>query len=141
MALIFAQTVLSWQKQLKRSPFRLVPSYWMLTILLLTVVSALFSGSGNAIDISEYKDGTPGKYIRYFQEDEQRLSLEQAQTVFASQTVKQASSNSLSLGIGTAPVWMKFRVTNPQPTGAEYRLAIETPWQEITEKKITNSQG
>lgn len=128
MALPLAQTVFGWQQQLKRCVLRLVPSYWMLTLLLLTVVLALFSSRGNAIDISQYKDGTPGKYIKYFQEDEHRLSLEQAQTVFSSQTVKQASSNSLSLGIGTAPVWMKFTVTNPQPAGAEYRLAIETPW-------------
>lgn len=97
-------------------------------VLLNAVVLALFCGRVNAVDISQFKDGTPGKYIQYFQEDKQQLSLEQARAIFASQQVKQASSNSISLGIGTAPVWLKFSVINPLKSAEEYRLAIETPW-------------
>lgn len=111
-------------KRLKSCALRLLPRHQVLSALALV----LFSGIVQAIDTSQFKDGAPGKYISYFQEDAQPLSLQQAQVFFATQQVKQASSNSISLGIGTAPVWLKFNVTNPEASGALYRLAVETPW-------------
>lgn len=80
------------------------------------------------VDTAEFTDAMPGKYIQYFQEDNQRLTIEQAQRHFASHKVKQGSSNALSLGIGTAPVWLRFNVSHTQEIAALYRLSVETPW-------------
>ena len=88
----------------------------------------LFARPALAIADKQFINDAPGKHIAYFQEQDNRLSLQQAQDYFASQPVKQAGSNSLSLGIGTAPVWLKFSVTNPSTAAISYRLAIETPW-------------
>ena len=97
--------------------------------LLLAFVTLLPGlAVASALDTTAFKDGIPGKYIEYFQEDDTELSLAQAQSVFATQQVKQSGANSISLGIGTAPVWLKFSVANPQPSAVAYRLAIETPW-------------
>ncbi|WP_372627467.1 diguanylate cyclase [Arsukibacterium sp.] len=111
-------------------------SLFNITILLAlflvstAIVLLLFSHTANAntIDTSEFKDGAPGKYIVYFQEDNAKLSLTQAQQVFLSNQVKQASSNSISLGIGTAPAWLKFSVKHADSSAALYRLSVETPW-------------
>jgi two-component system, sensor histidine kinase LadS len=100
-------------------------SIWLLLVLMQLCFS--FPAMG-AIDISKFNDDSPGKNIVYFQEPGSQLTLQQAQDFFATQQVKQASSNSISLGIGTAPVWLKFSVINPQTSAAAYRLAIETPW-------------
>ncbi|HSG53683.1 MAG TPA: diguanylate cyclase [Rheinheimera sp.] len=100
-------------------------SIWLLLVSMQLCFSLPAMG---AIDISKFTDDSPGKNISYFQEPDSQLTLQQAQDFFATQQVKQASSNSISLGIGTAPVWLKFSVINPQTSAADYRLAIETPW-------------
>jgi two-component system, sensor histidine kinase LadS len=123
MPYITHQSLLAMLQYLTDKALLLIPSSVLLSTLIL-----LFTSVANAVDTSQFKDGALGKHIEYFQEDVQKLSLHQAQAVFSRQQAKQADSNSISLGIGTAPVWLKFTVTNPQATAADYRLAIETPW-------------
>tara|TARA_B100001059_G_scaffold27794_1_gene22536 strand:+ start:45774 stop:47561 length:1788 start_codon:yes stop_codon:yes gene_type:complete len=101
-----------------------------LYLVNIAIFLLLFSHSVNAntINTSEFKDGVPGKYIVYFQENNAQLSLKQAQQVFSSNQVKQANSNSISLGIGTAPAWLKFSVKHDGVSKELYRLSVETPW-------------
>lgn len=98
-----------------------------ISIVLISICTCL-SVSANNIDIADIDDVTVGKYIEYFQEEDQVLSIKQAQKMFDSNRVKQGSSNSISSGIGVNPVWMKFSIHNSQFTALKYRLAIETPW-------------
>lgn len=102
--------------------------YFIYVSIILTLLFTSLAASANKINIADIDDVTVGKYISYFQEQNNVLSIEQAQAIFDSKNVKQGSSNSISLGIGVNPVWMKFSIHNSQFTALTYRLAIETPW-------------
>lgn len=80
------------------------------------------------IDLSAFPSGTLGKYMEYFQEDNGALTVEQAMRRFQSGKVKESHRDSISLGIGVAPVWLKVVVNNDTDLSRDYRLAIETPW-------------
>ncbi|TPH13432.1 sensor domain-containing diguanylate cyclase [Litorilituus lipolyticus] len=91
------------------------------------------------IELGEFRSGTVGKYIEYFQETDQKLTLEQAKIHFAKPNkVKQGNNNSISLGIGVKPVWMKFSVSNSDDVQSPYRLAIETPWLDYIDTWLVN---
>ncbi|MBU1310002.1 MAG: sensor domain-containing diguanylate cyclase [Gammaproteobacteria bacterium] len=100
----------------------------LLLFFLLWLLSPGHSALAAPIDTAVFTDAMPGKYIAYFQEDNQRLSIEQALRHFASDNVKHGTSNAISLGIGTAPVWLRFSVSHTQEAAALYRLSVETPW-------------
>lgn len=108
-------------------------------VLVCTLIAFFlaFSSAANAnsakVDLSTFEDGTLGKYIQYFQEKghngiSSKLTLEEAKSVFDTSQVKQGSTNSISLGIGVDPAWMKFSIDNNSATAKKYRLSIETPW-------------
>lgn len=106
----------------------------LLSFILLTFLVA-FSGFAQAskIELSSFDDGTLGKYIQYFQEKgnngvSNRLTFTEAKRVFDTSQSKQGSTNSISLGIGVDPAWMKFSVDNNSDAFKKYRLTIETPW-------------
>ena len=97
---------------------------------LLIIISALlysFTAQGNTITLSDFSGGSLGKYVYYFQEQEQQLSVNQAIARFQS-PVSQGKSDSIALGIGTNPVWLKFSIDNDLLLADDYRLAVETPW-------------
>ncbi|WP_164084664.1 sensor domain-containing diguanylate cyclase [Alteromonas flava] len=71
---------------------------------------------------------TVGKYITYFQETDQRLSLNEATKRFEQGKGKVGTGSSISLGISVAPVWLKIVINNPEAKENEYRLSVETPW-------------
>ncbi len=96
--------------------------FFISSLLLSPTVSA------SNVTINQFSDGTLGKYIQYFQEQNTQLSLSQAQEHFAHSPTTQSQGDSISLGIGVAPVWMKFTVLNNTDLMQNYRLAIETPW-------------
>ncbi|WP_343824227.1 diguanylate cyclase [Psychrosphaera haliotis] len=112
------------------------PQSIKLLILFLSIVlttsyaNAFASGeaASSIIKIPAYQSGTPGKLIQYFQEQNTRLTFQQAQQHFSSTQVKTGSSDSIALGIGVDPVWLKFKVNNTQINSINYRLSIETPW-------------
>lgn len=100
--------------------------------IYLLVIGAFLTYTPHAqakrVELSEFKAGTVGTYIQYFQESDKKLSLPQAISIFSQGKTKQGSSNSISLGIGVKPVWMKFSVSNNHGVQSAYRLSIETPW-------------
>ncbi|QOL26422.1 GGDEF domain-containing protein [Thalassotalea sp. LPB0316] len=83
-----------------------------------------------AVNLDLVKDQAIGQYVSYFQETEQRLSIDQAITAFGERSVKHSNNDSVSLGIGVKPVWLKFSVENPSDE-KRYRLAVETPWLDV----------
>jgi len=99
-------------------------------IFFLVVLASTFSLNAKAgvLVLPEFNEGTLGKYIQYFQERDGELSLTEARQKFNSSTVKKGSNNSISLGLGVDPVWMKFTVSNTSEIEQYYRLSIETPW-------------
>ena len=80
------------------------------------------------VDIPQSTDITLGKYTQYFQEPHDKLTLAQARDTFNFSSTKKGTSNSISLGLDVAPVWMKFTVNNTSELAQKYRLAVETPW-------------
>ncbi len=109
-------------------------TYIRITIAL--VVYAMVVGAmvlslnirAESLVIPQFSDLTLGKYTQYFQEQNGKISLAQARQHFSVSKVKKGTSNSISLGLGVDPAWMKFTVTNTSAIEQKYRLSIETPW-------------
>ncbi len=80
------------------------------------------------ISLPKFEQGMIGKQVTYFQEQDVKLSLDEAIERFQGQQVRISSNDSVSLGIGVKPVWLKFSIINNDLSDLSYRLAIETPW-------------
>lgn len=86
------------------------------------------------VDLTHFEEGTLGKYLSYFQEQKNApLLLDEAIKRFSEGEVRHGTGNSISLGIGVRPVWLKATVRNGESDEPEinkqlYRLSIETPW-------------
>ncbi len=111
-------------------------------LILLSIASGVFAQSdAGVIDLSEFSDGTVGTHIVYFQEHGQPLTLDQATQRFKQSPVKVGQSQSISLGIGVAPAWLKFSVFNPGNEAKEYRMAIETPWLDYIDTYLVHDSA
>lgn len=80
------------------------------------------------ITLPKFEQGMIGKQVTFFQEQDVKLSLEEAKERFQGQQIRTSSSDSVSLGIGVRPAWLKFSLVNNDLNDLSYRLAIETPW-------------
>lgn len=118
-------------------------NYKKISILFFIFVSYLLSlnsAYAENINLSQIQDNTLGKFIAYFQEEQnEKLSLQQAIKRFEQKDVLQGTSNSVSLGLGVAPVWIKFSIENNTQIDDIYRLAIETPWLDYIDAWIINN--
>ncbi|MGJ8679531.1 sensor domain-containing diguanylate cyclase [Paraglaciecola sp.] len=108
-----------------------------------TLLFIIFSFNLNAspVVIPEFHGGTVGKSVEYFQETDKKLSLTDAQKRFNSSTTKTGASDSISLGIGVNPVWLKFTVLNNKTNLQKYRLSIETPWLDYIDTWLLNDKN
>lgn len=115
---------------LRKSQLRM-PSFFSL-FAVLSIVCVIISfravASVSTIDLTSFNSGTLGKYTEYFQETSKKLTLQQAIKRFERGEIKVGSSNSISLGLDVAPVWMLIKVNNSSRNLIDYRLALETPW-------------
>ena len=104
--------------------------FHLISLFYLTCLVMLLSpiAKANNVDIPQSTDITLGKYTKYFQEPHDKLTLAQARDTFNFSSTKKGTSNSISLGLDVAPVWMKFTVNNTSELAQKYRLAVETPW-------------
>ncbi len=102
----------------------------LLLILITLAVKVIPSlALANTIDLSDFKEETLGQYLDYFQEQKNApLSLIEAIDHFESAEILHGSGNSISLGIGVRPVWLKVSINNKLENTTLYRLSIETPW-------------
>ena len=105
-----------------------------LYLVILFVVLSVFAASvksfaATPVDLATLKYATLGQNFDYFQEKKnQTMELADAIRHFDSQKLKQGSGNSISLGLGVRPVWLKTRLTNSTAREELFRLSIETPW-------------
>lgn len=107
------------------------PATFSFSFLLFLIVSLLYSVSAyaEAIDLDGFEKSTLGKYLYYFHEQKNAyLSVEEASARFTSGDAFKGTGNSISLGIGVNPVWLKATINNSHNTQTQYRLSIETPW-------------
>lgn len=90
---------------------------------------------------SDYRQAIGG-YTQYFFEPKgDPVSFDAAMLRFNTPNVYIANSQSISLGIGVAPVWLKFSVENPTQQPLAYRLAIETPWLDYVDAYARQRNG
>ena len=115
------------KKPFTRAFIRLKAVIFSLFCLLSATVFATDTPS-QAVFIPQFNQGTLGKYAEYFQESDTSLSLDQARQMFNTSKTQVGSNNSIALGLGADPIWIKVRLNNLQDTALVYRLAIETPW-------------
>ncbi|GGA79370.1 diguanylate cyclase [Neiella marina] len=112
-----------------------------LLILSLMFVVLLVSGCGKqpsdrVVDLAGFESQMLGQHSRYFQEQDHKLSWQQAARAFAQSDYPYGASESIALGIGTDPVWLHFQVNNPTQADAGIRLAVKTPWLDVIDAYI-----
>ena len=115
----------------------------LMLLALISGVRGVFASeaSGNIVFSPDYRQAI-GQQIHYFKESGGvKLSFTQAKDRFHSSQLQQGSSQSISLGIGVDPVWLRFAVDNPQTTPLAYRLAIETPWLDYVDTYVELPNG
>ncbi|WP_462160020.1 7TMR-DISM family protein [Pseudoalteromonas sp. GB56] len=79
-------------------------------------------------EIPTLEDDTLGKYAHYFQEHNGNISLKNAIDAFNNGQSKPSTNDSISLGIGVDPVWLKLTINNTHAQAQLYRLSVATPW-------------
>ena len=115
--------------------------YYLLLItvaLWLTLSGCARQAKSTQIDLDNFEQQIIGQHSLYFQEDAERLSVQQAMERFASTPVKQGNSPSIALGIGANPAWFSFTLNNPSADPVSLRLAIETPWLDYIDVWLVN---
>lgn len=115
------------------------PRFFTVIALLLMGVSTY---SWASVSLSPSTSQPAGKAIHYLQETgNQPYSLTEAIARFERDEGIQQSGDSLSLGIGVAPVWLKLPVQQPIANSEiRYRLAIETPWLDYIDAYIVHDE-
>ncbi|WP_299569025.1 diguanylate cyclase [uncultured Shewanella sp.] len=98
----------------------------MFFVVLISLLS--FSANADTVDIPGFQQGSLGKHTQYFRERDGTVSIDDAIKRFESTRLSHGASNSISLGIDVAPVWMSFNINNTSNMSASYRLSLETPW-------------
>lgn len=106
-----------------------------LLCLLLLPASGLAS---TIIELGRFEQGPIGKQLVYIQEQDKKLTLAQAIEKFDRLQGKSIANDSLSLGIGVQPVWLKATVFNER-SEQTFRLAIETPWLDYIDTYLVES--
>ncbi|MCO4799800.1 MAG: hypothetical protein KC484_11310, partial [Colwelliaceae bacterium] len=112
----------------------LFPIYTFFIAILIACINV----KADTLTLPQFKEGVLGKHVQYFQEEKVKLTLFQAQQFFTTANITAGSSNSISLGIDVAPVWIKFSINNNTALEEFYRLSIETPWLDYIDTWLVN---
>lgn len=105
-----------------------------MTIRLLPVlifILALCAGAAAAqpaIPLGAEHEGPLGRHAGYLKETDGVLTVEQAIAVYDNGRFSAGTSPILTFGIGSAPVWIRLAVDNPNSAAELQRLSIETAW-------------
>lgn len=106
--------------------------------ILLSLLFGTFKAQGN-VDLQNWQQGAIGYHLNYFQEDDAPLTWQQAQHTFNSRSTFRSAGQSLSLGIGVAPVWLKATLINSTETPIDYRMSVETPWLDYIDTYLVHN--
>ncbi|RDV25257.1 GGDEF domain-containing protein [Alteromonas aestuariivivens] len=113
--------------------------YYALVLLICSFCVSFSIRSQPIIELDKTPAVTAGKYSLYFQESEQsKLSLAEAMEQFASTSPATGYSESISLGISVAPVWLKTRLLNASQGTDSFRISTETPWLDYIDAWIVH---
>jgi diguanylate cyclase (GGDEF)-like protein len=98
--------------------------------VLLACVTVFWGCAAGAAPLSTATEGGEpiGEHIRFLPEQGERLDAAQAARAYAQGKFTPSRKPVLSFGIGAAPAWLAFEVTNPGGGAAVRRLAVETSW-------------
>jgi diguanylate cyclase (GGDEF)-like protein len=109
----------------------------IITFIFLCLCS-LFPSSW-AIDIKHLPETALGEHFQVYQEQAQRLSVEQAQQLFKSQLTKRYKEPHLNFGLWSQPVWLVLPLENHQEQSVEKHLTLAVSW--IDEFDVYLMQG
>lgn len=107
--------------------------------LLVSVLLCTNAVASEKVTLSEHKANMIGKHLQYFQENDQKLTIDQAKQRFASAQATRSHSDAISLGLGVRPVWLKATIDNPTNIDKPFRLSVETPWLDYIDAYVVNN--
>lgn len=97
--------------------------------LLLLCWAAVFSGPVDAdVSVVTEHEVPIGRHVEFLQEQNGRLTEDQAVSAWQAGRFEQGKSDTLEFGIGAKPVWIHLGVDNPGKKSVIRRLTIATPW-------------
>lgn len=104
--------------------------YLTKAILLLLAWLLVLAAPAHAAPavLTELPDSSLGKQADFLIEENQALSLDDAQHLFAEGKFKAGEQVVLGFGIGSRPVWLRLEVFNPTDQALLFRLAVGTTW-------------
>ncbi|MDM7859385.1 diguanylate cyclase [Alteromonas sp. ASW11-36] len=102
---------------------------WWLLITLSCLHSLVHAEP--ILNVSQNPAVTAGEYTRYFQESGRRLEVSEAIEQFAAKSHPTGISESISIGISVAPVWLKTELQNDATEATVFRFSTETPWLDV----------
>lgn len=82
-----------------------------------------------------------GQHMRLLVESGARLSLVEAQTAFASDSLPGVTTPVLGLGLGHRPVWVQFVIDNPTRAPLARLLAVEPSWTDKLDLHVQSPAG
>ncbi len=99
-----------------------------LFLLLALLSSGARAEPGGILRLDPPRTEALGRYADYLMETGGRLSLEQAVAAYAAGRFHPSRRAIPTFGIGPRPVWLHFRVLNPDSRPLPRRLSVETAW-------------
>lgn len=113
---------------ISRRLVRLATRLLSIIVVLACVVSgAAVAGTLSTVESKE----TIGEFLKFLQEDDQQLSLEQALGAYTRGEFSASDMAAPNFGIGSSPVWLSATIDNTSTTPAHRRLVIETSWLDL----------
>lgn len=102
--------------------------HWLIGSGFLLLI--LFSGTlrSEPVPISRVEANAIGSYAEIFFEPAERLSIDEARSLFADNAGVTVDSDTLNFGIGVPPHWLKFVVDNPTESTVNKVLSVENAW-------------
>jgi len=81
-----------------------------------------------SLSISRDTNAPIGKFLKYYLEPVSPLALTAVKDIYRTGEFISSDENSLSFGIGSKPVWLRFEAQNDKKLPISRRLSIETSW-------------
>jgi len=97
-------------------------------LFFLLALCAGAAAAQPAIPLGAEHEGPLGRYAGYLKETDGVLTMEQVINAYDSGRFIAGASPILTFGIGSAPVWIRLAVDNPNAAAELQRLSIETAW-------------
>lgn len=121
-------------RTIREIPSTLLAPGWqplrLLALLLVLLAGGAVTEAGAAPPVAtNLSHGNPiGLHTSYFTEAGRALSLDEASAAYGRGEFSPGRNQVLTFGIGPNPVWIHFKVSNPEAHPVQRQLSVETPW-------------